>query len=171
MGNSTDARDDLKMSRRMAASLMEIARHPVISNGTHASHLPPAWTTLYDLTKVPTPRLEAKIKDGTINPQMEPADVKELLPKKKSTKNTKYEDDGLDPEEETTATTSGLGMTDQVSAIIRRVTSFVIEEFAPDFEQWLKKSRTKLSDEERRGLDRELEACALRLQELAQSLR
>ena len=97
--------DDLKMTRQTASRLMKIAKHPVISNGTHVHHLPPAWGTLYELTKVPTPRLEAKLKDGTINPQMERADVKELLPAQRSTKKKKYETDD-DPEEETTAVSS-----------------------------------------------------------------
>jgi len=74
--------DDLHFTRRTAARFMEIARHPVISNGTHVSHLPPSWGTLYELTKVDPKVLESAIKDGRVNPKMERKEVTELLPAK-----------------------------------------------------------------------------------------
>ena len=97
---------DLAMSPQMARKLMAIAKHPVISNRSHGSDLPPAWTTLYELTMVPTARLEAMLKDHTIHPLMERAEVKELQPKSK-TKKEKFKTED-DPEEETTSTTAGL---------------------------------------------------------------
>jgi len=45
---------------------MEIARHPVISNTKHVSHLPPSWGTLYQLTRVEPKLLQAAIKDGRV---------------------------------------------------------------------------------------------------------
>jgi hypothetical protein len=60
-------RDDLKLSPDAAQQLRAIARHPVISNATHVSHLPPSWGTLYELTKVETKALEAAIKDGRVD--------------------------------------------------------------------------------------------------------
>jgi hypothetical protein len=72
--------EDLGISLRMAQMLMKIAKHPIISDAKHVSRLPPAWSTLYELTKVPTPRLEVKLKDGTISPFMERKDAIALVP-------------------------------------------------------------------------------------------
>jgi Protein of unknown function (DUF3102) len=65
---------------RTAERLMTIAKHPVLSNTTHASYLPPSWTTIYDLTKVEPKRLNAAFKDGLIVPDMPRKAVKALLP-------------------------------------------------------------------------------------------
>jgi hypothetical protein len=70
---------DLKMHPSTAQRLMKIAEHPVLSKAAHAQLLPPSWYTLYELTKVPDDILEAKIKDGKINPQMERKDIQSLL--------------------------------------------------------------------------------------------
>jgi hypothetical protein len=72
--------EDLGISLRMAQMLMKIAMHPIISDAKHVSRLPRAWSTLYELTKVPTPRLEAKLKDGTVSPFMERKDAIALVP-------------------------------------------------------------------------------------------
>ena len=76
--------EDLAMNPSTARRLMSIAAHPVLSNRAHVHDLPPTWGTLYELTKVPIPRLEAKLKDGTINPQMERKDVTALIPGKRT---------------------------------------------------------------------------------------
>jgi hypothetical protein len=65
----------LPFGERTAQRLMEIARHPVLSDPTHGSRLPPSWRTLYELTRLPNPLLLAKIKDHTINSEMERRDV------------------------------------------------------------------------------------------------
>jgi len=91
-------REDFKMDPATARKFMIIANHSVISNRAHVHDLPPSWGTLYELTKVPVPRLEAKIKDGTVNANMERKDVKPLLPAQNS-KKKKYETND-DPEEE-----------------------------------------------------------------------
>src|SRR5438132_1611612 len=67
---------NLPFSERTAQRLMRIASHPVLSNPTRVSLLPPSWGTLYELTKVSSEVLEAKIEDGTITPNLERADVK-----------------------------------------------------------------------------------------------
>jgi hypothetical protein len=77
-------RDDLKISADTSQQLRAIARHPLISNAEHARYLPPAWYTLFLLTKVETKVLEAAIKDGRVNPKMERKEVAALLPAKKS---------------------------------------------------------------------------------------
>ena len=70
--------ETVPLERSKAAMLMKIADHEVISNVEHVQHLPPSWGTLYKLTMLPSPLLEAKIGDGTINPQMERKQVMEL---------------------------------------------------------------------------------------------
>jgi hypothetical protein len=67
----TMVESDLPFGARTAQRLMAIAADARLSNATHASHLPPSWTTLYELTKLDDAQFEAKIADGTINPDME----------------------------------------------------------------------------------------------------
>jgi hypothetical protein len=71
---------ELPFNQRTAQRLMAIAQHPVLSNTTHVPHLPSSWGTLYELTKLPSVELEAKISDGSINPRLERRDVAALLP-------------------------------------------------------------------------------------------
>ena len=52
-----------------------IAAHPVISNRGHVHALPPSMRTLYELTRLPHDVLQAKLKDGSINPRTERKDV------------------------------------------------------------------------------------------------
>jgi hypothetical protein len=66
----------------VAHRLMSIAEHPSLSKPVHAPVLPPAWTTLYRLSRIEPPIIEAKIKDGTINPKMERKDVAAIKPAK-----------------------------------------------------------------------------------------
>jgi hypothetical protein len=79
---------DLPFRPRTAQRLMGIAKHPVISNATHVSLLPPSWGTLYELTQLPDETLEIRIADGTINPGMERKDAlalkRQFLPRPKS---------------------------------------------------------------------------------------
>jgi hypothetical protein len=69
-------------SQNTAGRLMAVAEHPVLTNSAHAQNLPPSWTSLYELTKVETPRLTAAFKDGVITPDMKRQDVIALLPPK-----------------------------------------------------------------------------------------
>jgi hypothetical protein len=62
-----------------ARQLMAVSQHPVLSNSKHAWNLPPAWTSLYELTKVEPKRLTAAFKDGLITPDMQRRDVQALL--------------------------------------------------------------------------------------------
>jgi hypothetical protein len=73
----------LPFGRRTAERLMKVASHPILSNATHASQLPPSWMTLYELTQLPHSPLLAKLEDGTINPGMERKDVATLLDRPK----------------------------------------------------------------------------------------
>jgi hypothetical protein len=73
--------DHLPFTPRTAERLMKIAEHPVISNPTHGSHLPPSWRTLSELALLPAKIVLARIADGTINPKMERKDVAKLTKK------------------------------------------------------------------------------------------
>jgi hypothetical protein len=77
-------RRDLKLHERKAQMLMLVARHPVLSNANHASHLPASWTTLYELTHLCRPaqspaHMLALIESGQINPFMTREEASALL--------------------------------------------------------------------------------------------
>jgi hypothetical protein len=65
---------------------MKIAKHPVLSNAAHAPFLPSSWSTLYELTKLPTKKLEAKLEDGTITAETERKQVRALISSPSSSK-------------------------------------------------------------------------------------
>lgn len=58
-----------------ARKLMIVAKNPILINCAHWHKLPPSWGTLYELTKLPTEALQAKLADGSINPKIERKDV------------------------------------------------------------------------------------------------
>jgi hypothetical protein len=64
----------------------------VLANPTHGSKLPTSMRTLYELSTLPVKLLEAKISDGTITPDIERRDVKQL--KRKESSDDKVEVDG-----------------------------------------------------------------------------
>jgi hypothetical protein len=68
----------IKFSAPTARKYMAIAAHRVISNRSNWNVLPPSWTTLYELTKLPPDVLEARIADGTITPELEGTAVASL---------------------------------------------------------------------------------------------
>lgn len=68
---------DLPFNRKTAHKLMAIAADDRIVS--HGRQLPAAWTTLYELTRLPDKTFDAKLKDGTINPRMERKHVAALL--------------------------------------------------------------------------------------------
>jgi hypothetical protein len=76
----------IPISERTAQRFMAIASHPILSNPTHVSHLPPTWGTLYELTRVDPETLTFAVEDGRIHPGMERRDVKALLPPKPTAK-------------------------------------------------------------------------------------
>jgi hypothetical protein len=60
----------LPFTLRTARMFMAIAEHPVISNRNHVSVLPAAWSTLYQITRLPLRLVEECIEDGRINPKL-----------------------------------------------------------------------------------------------------
>jgi hypothetical protein len=57
---------------------MAVAGHRVLSDSAHVQNLPPAWGTLYELTKIPTPDLLDAIDRGEVRADMERGDVAKL---------------------------------------------------------------------------------------------
>jgi hypothetical protein len=68
----------LTISSRKAQMLMRIAEHPILSNPKCVLHLPASWGTLYDLTQLPVPALEAALAQHEITPGTRRSDVKQL---------------------------------------------------------------------------------------------
>jgi len=68
---------DLPFSERTAQRLMAIARHPILSNPTHVSLLPPAWSTLSALCQVPGDTLRLKFESGAVHPGLRRGEVRE----------------------------------------------------------------------------------------------
>src|SRR6266516_5506290 len=68
----------IQFSEGTARKYMAIAAHPVISNRSNWNALPPSWTTLYELTKLPHGIFQARIDDDTITPEFEGTAVASL---------------------------------------------------------------------------------------------
>jgi hypothetical protein len=60
---------ELPFKRRTAHRLMAVAQDERLSNGTHGSHFPPSWRSLYEISRLDDATFAAKIADGTINPE------------------------------------------------------------------------------------------------------
>lgn len=69
----------LPFVQRTAQKLMAIAEHPILSNPTHASHLPPHFETLYEMRKLPDQELEQMLAEGTIDCETERKEVEKLI--------------------------------------------------------------------------------------------
>jgi hypothetical protein len=71
----TMVESDLPFNRHTAHKLMQIARDKRLTNVSQGKHLPPSWTTLYELTKLDDDTFDQKLRDGSINPEMQRKDV------------------------------------------------------------------------------------------------
>src|SRR5215217_379363 len=67
------------ISPRTAQTLMEVARHPFLSKAQHAAYLPPAWTTLYELSRMDAQWLESAISSGRVHPELERQEAQALV--------------------------------------------------------------------------------------------
>ena len=74
-----------------AQRLMAIADHPQIANTSTSRYLPPAWTTLYELTRVEPKRLTAAFAEGLVNPDMTGNDAKKLRKQPRKTRQKSLE--------------------------------------------------------------------------------
>jgi Protein of unknown function (DUF3102) len=71
----TMVESDLPFNRHTAHKLMQIAGDKRLTNVSQGKHLPPSWTTLYELTKLDDDTFDQKLRDGSINPEMKRKDV------------------------------------------------------------------------------------------------
>lgn len=71
-------RKRLPFGESTARRLMIIAEHSILSKRAHGHVLPPAWRTVYELTKAPDEPLVEWLADGTIHLEMERKDVLSL---------------------------------------------------------------------------------------------
>jgi hypothetical protein len=69
----------LPMSEYTAYCLIQIARHPTLSNLEHALSLPVSWFVLFLLSKIPSDRLEALLADGSVHPGLQRAGAEVLV--------------------------------------------------------------------------------------------
>jgi hypothetical protein len=68
---------DLPFSASTAQRLMKVAADPKLRNAAHAQHLPAAWPTLYELTKLDDKSFAEGVESGAINADMTRADAVE----------------------------------------------------------------------------------------------
>jgi hypothetical protein len=71
----TMVESDLPFNRHTAHKLMQIAGDKRLTNVSQGKHLPPSWTTLYELTKLDDATFDQKLRDGSINPDMQRKDI------------------------------------------------------------------------------------------------
>jgi Protein of unknown function (DUF3102) len=69
---------ELGFGASTAERLMKIARNKVLSDSAHAPNLPPNWTTLYELTKLPPQKLLTLIDNGSIRAGMDRQEAESL---------------------------------------------------------------------------------------------
>lgn len=69
----------LGMTPRTVQMFMAVAGHAGLSNAKHVSLLPPSWGTLYQLSRLEPPALEAAIEAGEVRPDMERKDAMQLV--------------------------------------------------------------------------------------------
>jgi len=76
---------DLPFTPRTAQMLMAIAKDPRLTDAKRVSLLPPAWGTLYQLTKLDDKAFDAAIEQKVIRPDMERRDVKVMQSRERRT--------------------------------------------------------------------------------------
>jgi N6-adenosine-specific RNA methylase IME4 len=69
----------LPFSASTAQRLMAIAADPKLSNPAHVQHLPPAWGTLYELTKLDPNKFQDAIERKIIRPDMERREITQAI--------------------------------------------------------------------------------------------
>jgi hypothetical protein len=63
--------DPVPFSYRKATRLIAIVENSILSDGTRVSHLPAAWSTLYELSQIEPDVLNDLIARGLVHPEME----------------------------------------------------------------------------------------------------
>lgn len=77
-GNWLDAVALMPFGERAARALMQIAKHPDLSNRQHTADLPPSWYTLSVLAQLPEGEIPRRIEAGEITPELERRKAEEI---------------------------------------------------------------------------------------------
>lgn len=72
---------DLPFGISTADKLMQIARHPVLTNSEYIPNFPPSWGTMSEIAKLSGSEVVALIADGRIHPEVKQADIVQLRKK------------------------------------------------------------------------------------------
>jgi site-specific DNA-methyltransferase (adenine-specific) len=72
-------KDRVGISPETARRLMIVAAHPALSNPNHGLDLPHSWQTLYELSQLDPPLLEAAITAGKVHPELERKQARALV--------------------------------------------------------------------------------------------
>jgi site-specific DNA-methyltransferase (adenine-specific) len=72
-------RRDVGITQPTAYKLMLVAQNPALVNHSHGNDLPPSWTTLYELSQLEAPLLEAAILAGRVTPELERKQARALV--------------------------------------------------------------------------------------------
>lgn len=81
-GRFTDIFNEGKLpfKQRTAECLMEIAKHPILSNPQHVAILPPHWGTLHRMAAdIEEDQLEELLENGTINADTEREEIEKII--------------------------------------------------------------------------------------------
>ncbi len=92
----------LGVTTRTAQRFMAIAGHPVLSDATHASHLPASWTTLHELSRLEPALLAAAIDAGTVTPKLDRKAARQLVVQRTIEANAAARSDARAPWDEQT---------------------------------------------------------------------
>lgn len=82
-GNWMALIDLLPFGDSTARKLMQIARHPDLSNQEYIPDLPPSWGTLAVLAQLPPGEIPRRIADGEIRSDLEQAEAREIVGQEK----------------------------------------------------------------------------------------
>jgi hypothetical protein len=77
-GHFREAVEGAGISPRVAQMFMAIANHPVLANTSAYSHLPPAYNTLYQLSRLEPAELAQALEDEAITPKMKANDAAQM---------------------------------------------------------------------------------------------
>jgi hypothetical protein len=64
-------KESIRISVSIADKLMALARNPAFENSEHVPSFPPSWGTLYELSRLDAPLLEAAVTEGRVHPELE----------------------------------------------------------------------------------------------------
>jgi phage N-6-adenine-methyltransferase len=78
-GKWLDAVELMPFGDRTARYLMEISKHPVLSDRNYSSDLPASWRTLATLAQLPADEVTALIGSGAITSELQQAEAKTLV--------------------------------------------------------------------------------------------